>query len=466
MFEQVLKGGQVFWGDTLIQADLAIEGSKIAAVGSNLKGKSELDATGRWILPGAVDVHTHFSLPFAGAISADDFYSGSVAAACGGVTTFIDFTAQAGDEGVLDSLKRRREQADPLVAVDYSLHACIGNYSAKVAEQLPLLASHGVTSLKIFMAYGKSGLMQNDKGLLNIMTACRQHGILVTVHAENGCLIDLLTDQAAEANNLGIESLPLTRPVFSETEAIRRIADFSRYTGCKVYVVHVSSGEGAQILGCERQRGAHIAGETCPQYLYLDEKSLSGPTGHFYGCCPPIRSKNQQKLLWQRLAANDLAVVATDHCPFTTSDKNSWQNKITSLPMGLPGIETLPLLVLNGVHSEKISLQQAVKAISENPARIFGLYPQKGSLMPGTDADIMVYNPDCNHEISVAALHMRTDYSPYEGLQCRGCNEMTILRGKVVYSRQNGWQGEKGGGRFVERHATDAEFFIKKGLPA
>ncbi|HAE39744.1 MAG TPA: dihydropyrimidinase [Candidatus Riflebacteria bacterium] len=466
MFEQVLKGGQVFWGDTLIQADLAIEGSKIAAVGSNLKGKTELDATGRWILPGAVDVHTHFSLPFAGAISADDFYSGSVAAACGGVTTFIDFTAQTGDEGVLDSLKRRREQADPLVAVDYSLHACIGNYSAKVAEQLPLLASHGVTSLKIFMAYGKSGLMQNDKGLLNIMTACRQHGILVTVHAENGCLIDHLTDQAAEANNLGIESLPLTRPVFSETEAIRRIADFSRYTGCKVYVVHVSSGEGAQILGCERQRGAHIAGETCPQYLYLDEKSLSGPTGHFYGCCPPIRSKNQQKLLWQRLAANDLAVVATDHCPFTTSDKNSWQNKITSLPMGLPGIETLPLLVLNGVHSEKISLQQAVKAISENPARIFGLYPQKGSLMPDTDADIMVYNPDCNHEISVAALHMRTDYSPYEGLQCRGCNEMTILRGKVVYTRQNGWQGEKGGGRFVERHATDAEFFIKKGLPA
>lgn len=466
MFEQVLKGGQVFWGDSLIEADLAIDGSLIAAVGRNLKGNRELDVSGRWILPGAVDVHTHFSLPFAGAVSADDFYSGSLAGACGGVTTFIDFTAQIGDEGVLDSLTRRREQADALVAVDYSLHACIGRYSEKVVEQLPLLAGQGVTSLKIFMAYGKSGLMQNDTGLLKVLTACHNNGILVTVHAENGELIDHLTDQAASANNLGIESLPATRPVFSETEAIRRLADFSRYTGCKVYVVHVSSGEGAQIIGCERQRGAHIAGETCPQYLYLDESRLSGPTGHFYGCCPPIRSLQQQNLLWQRLAANDLAVVATDHCPFTTADKNSWQNKITSLPMGLPGIETLPLLVLNGIHSEKISLQQAVKAISENPARIFGLYPRKGSLMPGTDADIMVYNPDCNHEILVTGLHMRTDYSPYEGLQCRGCNEMTILRGKVIYSRQNGWQGEKGGGRFVTRHATDPEFFIKKGLPA
>ncbi|OGK13649.1 MAG: dihydropyrimidinase [Candidatus Riflebacteria bacterium GWC2_50_8] len=466
MFEQVLKGGQVFWGDSLIQADLAIDGSLIAAVGRNLKGNREIDVSGRWILPGAVDVHTHFSLPFAGAVSADDFYSGSVAGACGGVTTFIDFTAQIGDEGVLDSLTRRREQADALVAIDYSLHACIGRYSEKVVEQLPLLAGQGVTSLKIFMAYGKSGLMQNDTGLLKVLTACHNNGILVTVHAENGELIDHLTDQAASANNLGIESLPATRPVFTESEAIRRIADFSKYTGCKVYVVHVSSGEGAQIIGCERQRGAHIAGETCPQYLYLDESRLSGPTGHFYGCCPPIRSLQQQKLLWQRLAANDLAVVATDHCPFTTADKNSWQNKITSLPMGLPGIETLPLLVLNGVHSEKISLQQAVKAISENPARIFGLYPRKGSLMPGTDADIMVYNPDCNHEILATGLHMRTDYSPYEGLQCRGCNEMTILRGKVIYSQQNGWQGEKGGGRFVTRHATDPEFFIKKGLPA
>ena len=466
MFEQVLKGGQVFWGDSLIQADLAIDGSLIAAVGRNLKGNREIDVSGRWILPGAVDVHTHFSLPFAGAVSADDFYSGSVAGACGGVTTFIDFTAQIGDEGVLDSLTRRREQADALVAIDYSLHACIGRYSEKVVEQLPLLAGQGVTSLKIFMAYGKSGLMQNDTGLLKVLTACHTNGILVTVHAENGELIDHLTDQAASANNLGIESLPATRPVFTESEAIRRIADFSKYTGCKVYVVHVSSGEGAQIIGCERQRGAHIAGETCPQYLYLDESRLSGPTGHFYGCCPPIRSLQQQNLLWQRLSANDLAVVATDHCPFTTADKNSWQNKITSLPMGLPGIETLPLLVLNGVHSEKISLQQAVKAISENPARIFGLYPRKGSLMPGTDADIMVYNPDCNHEILATGLHMRTDYSPYEGLQCRGCNEMTILRGKVIYSQQNGWQGEKGGGRFVTRHATDLEFFIKKGLPA
>lgn len=464
MFEKVLKNGQVFWGDALIQADLAIENGHISAIGSHLRGKTEIDVSNRWVLPGAIDVHTHFSLPFAGAVSADDFYSGSVAGACGGVTTFIDFTAQKGNEGVLESLARRRKEADDLVAIDYSLHACIGRYSDKVNEQLPLLADHGVSSLKIFMAYGKSGLMQNDVGLLKILSACRDNGILVTVHAENGELVDYLTDQATADGNLGIASLPATRPIFTETEAIHRIADFSRHTGCKVYVVHVSSGEGARIIGCERQQGTQITGETCPQYLYLDESQLSGPTGHFFGCCPPLRSHEQQQLLWQRVAANDLAVVATDHCPFTTADKNTWDNKITSLPMGLPGIETLPLLVLNGVHSEKISLQQAVKAISENPARIFGLYPRKGSLIPGTDADIMVYDPDCNNLISSASLHMQTDYSPYEGLSCRGRNEMTFLRGNIVYSHEKGWQGKKGGGRFISRHTADSEFFIKKGL--
>lgn len=465
MFEKVLKNAQIFWGDAFINADLAINGEKIAAVGRELKGKLEIDVSGRWILPGAIDVHTHFSLPFAGAVSADDFYSGSVAGACGGVTTFIDFTAQKGDEGVIESLERRRSQADGVTAIDYSLHACIGRFSPKVSEQLPELAKAGVTSLKIFMAYGKTGLMQDDTGLLKILSSCRDHGILVTVHAENGVIVDYLTDEVAAAQGLGIETLPLTRPVFTETEAIRRIADFSRHTGCKVYVVHVSSGEGAQIIGCERQKGALITGETCPQYLYLDDSSLSGPTGHFFGCCPPIRPRNQQELLWQRMAANDLAVVATDHCPFTTQDKNSWDNKTTSLPMGLPGIETLPLLVLNGVHSEKISLQQAVKAISENPARIFGLYPEKGSLMPGTDADIMVYHPDCQHEITAKNLHMQTDYSPYEGLTCRGRIEMTFLRGEVIYHHNKGWTGKKGGGRFLHRHAADPDFFIKKGLP-
>jgi dihydropyrimidinase len=459
MFELVLKNGRVFWNESLIEADLAINGEKIAAIGRELRGTQEIDVAGKWILPGAVDAHTHFSLPFAGAVSADDFYSGSIAGAAGGVTTFIDFTAQHGEEGVIDSLRRRRSEADPQVGIDYSLHACIGRFSAAVREQLPLLKSEGVTSLKIFMAYGKSGLMQNDVNLLKVLTACKEQGILITVHAENGAIIDSLVDEAATAGNLGIEALPKTRPVFSETEAIRRIADFARFTGCRVYVVHVSSGEGAWTLWKEKLNGAPVAGETCPQYLYLDDSRLKEPDGHYWACCPPIRSKPQQEQIWKCLASGQLAVVATDHCPFTRADKNSWNHDITRLPMGLPGIETLPALILNGVHSEKISLPAAVKMISENPARIFGLYPEKGSLIPGTDADVMVYNPDCQGTVSAGNLHMKTDYSPYEGLACRGCNEMTILRGKVIFKRDGGWLGQKGGGKFLFRQTADSDFF-------
>ncbi len=459
MFETVIKNGQILWDESLIEADLAINGEKIAAVGANLEGHNIIDATGRWVLPGAVDAHTHFSLPFAGAVSADDFYSGSIAGAAGGVTTFIDFTSQKGDEGILESLHRRRSEADPLVAIDYSLHACIGKFSQSVQQQLPELGAAGVTSLKIFMAYGKSGLMQDDAGLFRILSACRQQGILVTVHAENGVLIDALLDEACKKGKPGIESLPLTRPVFTETEAIRRIADFSRHTGCKVYVVHVSSGDGARIICEERSKGTQIAGETCPQYLYLDDSHLVAPEGHLWSCCPPIRSRQQQEQLWQSIAAGGLSVVATDHCPFTRADKNTWNNDITNLPMGLPGIETMPVFILNGVHSEKLSLTRAVKLISENPARLFGLYPEKGSLIPGTDADIMIYNPDSNVIVSSAKLHMHTDYSPYEGMTCRGSNEMTLLRGRIIFSCNKGWMGEKGGGKFLKRKTADPDFF-------
>lgn len=459
MFETVIKNGRILWEDSLIKADLAINGEKIAAIGSSLRGQNEIDVTDHWVLPGAIDAHTHFSLPFAGAVSADDFFSGSVAGAAGGVTSFIDFTAQKGEEGVIDSLKRRRSEADPLVGIDYSLHACIGRYSTAVQHQLSELVSAGVTSLKIFMAYGKSGLMQDDAGLHKVLTACRKEGILVTVHAENGVLIDSLLDAATACGKLGIEALPVTRPVFSETEAIRRIADFARFTGCKVYVVHVSTGEGAGIIGRERLNGAPLAGETCPQYLYLDDSKLVAPEGHLWACCPPIRPKQQQEMIWKALANDHIAVVATDHCPFTRADKNTWNNNITTLPMGLPGIETFPAFILNGVHSERISLGKAVKLISENPARIFGLYPEKGSLIPGTDADIMIYNPDSTGRISAANLHMRTDYSPYEGMTCRGSNAMTFLRGRLIYSQQKGWMGQKGGGRFLFRKTAEADFF-------
>ena len=459
MYDLVFKQGNIFFNGNFVLADLAINGEKIAAIGENLIGKTEISAQNKWVLPGAIDVHTHFSLPFAGRVSADDFYTGSVAGAAGGVTTFIDFTAQNEGEGVLDSLKRRKAEAKNKAAIDYSFHACISNYNDAVIKQLPKLASEGVTSLKIFTAYRH--MMQTDDKLAEIMEKCKELNILVTVHAENGALIEALTEKALKQNNFGIEALSVTRPTFSEVEAIGRVADFARHTGCNAYIVHVSSGEGALRLAAERQAGAPINGETCPQYMYLDNSYFEKENGHYFACCPPIRPKNAQKHLYETLNNRGLAVVATDHCPFNKSDKDTWEENITKLPMGLPGIETLPMLVLNACRNNILSAEAAIKSITENPAKIFGLYPEKGCLQIGSNADIMLYDPDARQIIKQKNLHMNNDYSVYEGLKVKGKNLLTMLRGQIIYDAEHGFKGKAGQGRFIKRRATDGSFFGK-----
>jgi len=450
-----LKNGRVFLGNRLIEADLALEDEKIAAIGSDLDGSEVIDVKNKWILPGAIDAHTHFSLPFAGAVSADDFFTGTRAGAIGGVTTIIDFLAQQGEEGIFESFMRRLGTAQGEASVDFSFHACIGRFSAEVENQMPQLLEKGMNSLKVFTAYSKSGLMQSDRNLLKIMKICREHGIMLTVHAENGFLID--DNIEARGDNLGIEALPVTRPIITEVEAIRRVGWFAKETGCQTYIVHTSSGEGAAAIADLRRLGAPVIGETCPQYLYLDDSKLVAPDGHFFACCPPIRPVAQQTKLWHHIQAGDLAVVATDHCPFTRADKNTWQGRIDQLPMGLPGIETLPALVLN--RNRGLDEISAIKTISENPARLFGLYPEKGSLEPGTDADLMIFDPDCIWKITQAELNMNNDYSPYEGLEIKGRNIMTFLRGQMIYSAEAGWCGLRGAGRFLARKKADPSFF-------
>jgi dihydropyrimidinase len=459
MFDLVLKNGNLFANDDFKQMDLAVNGKKIAAIGKNLAGKSEIDVAGMWVLPGAIDAHTHFSLPFANAVSADDFYTGTKAAAIGGVTTIIDFLAQQSDEGILESLKRRRQLADGQAVVDYSFHACITNYSEKVAGQMPEIAKAGLTSLKIFMAYASKGMMQKDMQLLNIMRDCQKLGIMLSVHAETGLLIDDLCARTFAAGHTDITALPVTRPLITEIEAIQRLALYAAETGCFTYVVHTSSGSGAEIIRRARRQKAPIIGETCPQYLYLDDSSFNEPDGHLFSCCPPIRDKKEQNMLFKNLASGDLAVVATDHCPFTRKNKDAGKDNIASLPMGLPGIETLPAMVLSAALNNLLPLRQAVKCISENPAKLFGLYPEKGSLLPGTAADIMVFNPKTRWQIDNEQLHMATDYSPYQGLELTGQNELTIFAGEPVYTKSGGWQGKKGGGVFLKRNKADPQFF-------
>lgn len=459
MFNLVIKNGLVFFDNSFHQVDLAVKGEKIEAIGQNLSGEKEIDAKGKWVLPGAIDAHTHFSLPFYDAVSSDDFYTGSIAGAAGGVTTFIDFTAQENKEGLISSINRRFEEAKPS-SIDYSLHACIAQFTDKVADQIKLLPDLGIMSFKIFTAYNKIGRMQNDENLFRIMEICKLYNILVTVHSENGMVIDYLTDEATKRNDVGIKSLSTTRPVFTESEAISRVCKFAKFTGCKAHIVHISSGEGAETLEDEKMNGAPVSGETCPQYLYLDDSVFDKPNGHYWGCCPPVRPLGQQDRIWNCLNNKTVAMVATDHCPFNKKDKDTWKGSINTLPMGIPGIETMPELVLNGALSGKIDLVTAIKSITENPARIFGMYPEKGSLIPGTDADIMIFDQNAEHIITQKNLHMNNDYSVYEGLRIKGKNSITILRGKIIFDENKGWLGEKGQGRFIKRNAPDSEFFL------
>ncbi len=479
MFDLVFKDAQLRDGFQTFVADLAVEGGTISAIGTGLAGRREVQAGGKWLLPGFLDVHTHMSLPFAGAVSADDFFTGSRAGAFGGITTFIDFTAQHPGEGLREGFERRLTEARGRAAVDFSFHACIGREIDRPLADLAWAVETGLTSLKVFMAYSRVGLMQDDAGLYKVMEACRKAGVLVTVHAENGVLIDLLTDRllagtAGEParedpvrgrgdglppSSLGIGALPLTRPVYTEVEAVSRLGHLARATGAATYVVHLSSGDGATALATARRHGAPLLGETCPQYLYLSDAAFGGERGHDFGCCPPIRAAGQAAGLWAALHAGDLQVVATDHCPFRRADKDRWEGNITRLPMGLPGIETLGPLTLWGGLNGHIPLDIAIRALTAHPARLFGLYPRKGSLQPGADADLVLFDPDRSTELKAATFHMGSDYSPYEGLRGTGWPVMTVSRGEIIVD--NGlWMGEAGRGRFLARGSAQLDGFL------
>lgn len=454
MYDLVFKNALLMDGYNEWQGDLAVRDERIEAVGSGLSGRKEIDASGKWLMPGAIDAHVHMSLPFAGSISADDFESGSRAAAFGGVTTMIDFTAQQGDEGLKSAFERRFQAADGKAVIDWSLHACIGRLSKQVLDELEWAADAGLTSLKMFTAYARTGMMVDDGAVFGAMRRCREMGILPSFHAENGAVIDRLFDEFQAKGMRGIESLPLTRPVFTETEAIRRIADLAKSADAAAYIVHTSSGDGAAEIRRARRAGVKLYGETCPQYLTLDDSLLKAPEGHLFSCCPPIRPAGQPQKIWDCMISGDIQVVATDHCPFTRAAKNTWGGTIGNLPMGLPGVETMPALVLSEGRKRGIPVRLLVRSISALPARIFGLGATKGGLLPGHDADLMLYDPHAEWTVKASGLHMATDYSIYEGRSVQGKPVMTVSRGEIIV--ENGrWTGTRARGRFLARSRFD-----------
>lgn len=457
MFDIVFKDAVIKDGISTFEGDLAVKGEHIAAIGRGLSGKQEIGLKGKWLLPGAIDVHTHMSLPFAGAVSADDFLTGTRAAAFGGVTTIIDFLSQRPGEGIRESFSRRLSEAEGRAVIDFSFHACIGDWNDRVKEDLPWAFDQGLTSLKVFTAYKKAGLMLDDGEFFEMLEATREVGILPTVHAESGAVIDRMIDRLGAIGQTSMSAHIDSHPVFTETEAVQRICHLAKAANSPVYIVHLSCGDSVPILRREQRHGTRVLAETCPQYLLLTDELLKSVQGHLFSCTPPLRPYEQPVQLWEGLADGTIQVLATDHCPFNRADKDSWNGDFRRLPMGLPGVETLLPLTLGKCLEFNVSPDTIIRSLTSIPARIFGLYPRKGSLLPGADADVIVFNPKSSQRITAETLHGANDYSVFEGWPIQGKPEQTYSHGRLM-TDQGKFLGQAGTGRFLPRLRSQTIF--------
>ena len=369
----------------------------------------------------------------------------------GGVTTIIDYATQQKGQKLMAAIMARRAEADGKVAIDYGLHAGITDWHLAQTE-LDAIFAAGISSFKMFMTYKDRGLMSDDVAIFNALEQTWQRGGLVAVHAESSPLLEFLIERYhQQKEQYGAYAHVLSRPDAIEVEAISRAVGWAELSGGCVYIVHMSTGGGAQVVSAARRRGVKVHAETCPQYLLLDDSVFQQPEGHLYATCPQIKSRQNQQQLWQALVNGDIQVLATDSCTFTREQKNRWNRDFTQLPYGLPGVETLlPTMHTAAVVSGKISLNRLVALLASNPAKIYGLYPQKGTLAIGSDADIVVF--DATKQVSIDYRHLQTncDWSPYQGMKLQGYPVLTISRGRIV-ARDGKFTGTSDHGRFVAR---------------
>ncbi len=462
----LIKNGSVVTPTETKNVDLLIEGEKIVQVGHNLTvpGAKEIDATGKYLMPGGIDPHFHLDLAMFDTVSSDDHYTGHKAAAFGGTTTVIDFVEDKNPE-LLKNIADLREKADPKAAIDYSFHLNITHFDEKVAAQIPSLLESGVTTLKVFTAYNNRLRLQ-DGEIFKLMLIAAEHGLLTLMHAENGDVIDVLVEEALKAGHTEPIWHARTRPAWGAVESVLRGAALAAQAEAPLYIVHMNTAGGIDQLGYARERGLPVMGETCPQYLFFTEKDLERPDGAKWICSPPMRTKADNDRIWQGLTDNTLQTVGTDHCPFffdgsqaisyegkqvKIPGKELGKNDFTKIPNGLPGVaDRMPILWTEGVVKGRITPNQFVAYTSANPARIFGLYPRKGCLEPGSDADLVIWDPDKKVSYGVDIAHQRTDYNLYEGWKLQGYPEKVFLRGKCIVDGDK-WLGKRGQGQFLAR---------------
>jgi dihydropyrimidinase len=461
----LIKNGTLITASETIEADILIDGEMISLIGKNLQHPNAevINAAGKLILPGGIDPHVHLDLPMFGTVSSDDHYTGHKAAAFGGTTTVMDFVVLE-DQGFQYSVDIWMKMAEK-TAIDYSFHMNLTKFNEQIAKEIPSLRAMGIQTLKVFTAY--NGRLRIDDGsIFRALQIAKENGMLVMAHCENGDVIETLTAQALANGKITPEWHALTRPAWGAVEATLRMAAMAEQADSPVYIVHMNAGGEVDMLKYARERGVKVMGETCPQYLFFTIDHLRRSDGAKWICSPPMRTEKDNARLWKGLSEGILQTIGTDHCPFyfdgtkpifyegseiVIPGKELGKGDFTKIPNGLPGIQDrMPILWTYGVRAGNITPNQFVTYMCTNPSKIFGLYPRKGALLPGSDADVVIWDPEKRVKHGVAHSHQRTDYNLYEGWELVGYPEKVFLRGKLIVDG-NDWKGAVGQGQFLKR---------------
>jgi dihydropyrimidinase len=452
-FDLVIKNGNIVTSSDVFKGDIGIKAGKIEELGVNLSQNAEnvYDAKGNYIIPGGIDAHTHLDMPFGGTFSSDDFTTGTKAAAIGGTTTVLDFAVQPQDKTLNETVKMWREKADGKACIDYGLHLAITKMNDTTRKEIPQVIRDGYSSFKVFMIY--DGMMVDDLTFMEVLELASKNDGLICVHAENRAVIDHFTKRLLEEGKIEPKYHEISRQADCEGEATNRAINLAKMTKAPLYVVHCSCKESASEIKKAREEGYPIMGETCPQYLLLsrDNYEEEGFNGAKYVMSPPLRDKNNWGYLWNSLKDGTLQTVATDHCPFFMEQKRMGIDDFTKIPNGAPGIELrMALMYTYGVVENNISIEKFVEVTSTNVAKIFGLYPKKGSIVVGGDADLVVFDPNKEVKVTKDILHENVDYTPFEGFELKGYPVATFSRGELV--AENGeYVGAEHRGEFIKR---------------
>jgi len=449
----LLKNGTLVSGEGTEQKDILIEGEKIVKIAPHIEDgdAEEINVEGKLLFPGFIDGHTHFDLEVAGTVTADDFETGTKAAISGGTTLVIDFASQdKGGHTLKEGLEKWHKKADGKCSCDYSFHMSIVEWNEETEKEIQDMIEEGITSFKLYMTY--PAMMVEDRDLYKILKKLNECGCFAGVHCENAGVIDALIEEAKKEGRLGPENHPLVRPDTMEAEAVHRLLVIAKEAGAPVMVVHLTNKKAYEEIVKARENGQTVFAETCPQYLLLDDSAYSKPDfgGAVYVCAPPLRKKEDQDCLWKALANGQIQTVATDQCSFTLEQKAMGKEDFTKIPGGLPGVQTRgTLLYTYGVREGKITVEQMCRLLSENPAKLYGVYPKKGALLEGSDGDIVVFDPEKESVISAKTHAYNTDNNPFEGFALHGDIDKVFLRGNLVV--EGGKVVEEKTGEYVKR---------------